>query len=173
MADEENVVEEAPEEKGGGIMKMAIFGVAGIALMAIGIFAGPVVKNLISSPEETTAETAEEAAEIPSGPPIYQSLHPPLVVNVKDEQGDTHFMQITMEVMSRDQDVINAVREHTPVIRNALILMFGTSRYEEVSTRKGKEEMLENALTEIQTVLTDRIGKPGVDEVYFTALVVQ
>jgi flagellar FliL protein len=78
-----------------------------------------------------------------------------------------------MEVMSRDQDVINAVREHTPVIRNALILMFGTSRYEEVSTREGKEEMLENALTEIQTVLTDRIGKPGVDEVYFTALVVQ
>jgi flagellar FliL protein len=78
-----------------------------------------------------------------------------------------------MEVMSRDQEVINAVREHTPVIRNALILMFGTSMYEKVSTREGKEEMLENALTEIQTVMTERIGEPGVDEVYFTALVVQ
>jgi len=172
MADEENV-EDAPEEKGGGIMKMAIFGVAGIALMAIGIFAGPVVKNLISPPEEVAAESTEEGAEEPSGPPIYQSLHPPLVVNVKDEQGNTHFMQITMEVMSRDQEVINAVREHTPVIRNSLILMFGTSMYEKVSTREGKEEMLDNALTEIQTVMTDRIGEPGVDEVYFTALVVQ
>lgn len=172
MADEENVAD-APAEKGGGIMKMAIFGVAGIALMAIGIFAGPIVKNLISPPEEAAAEATEEAPEQPSGPPIYQSLHPPLVVNVKDEQGDTHFMQITMEVMSRDQEVINAVREHTPVIRNALILMFGTSEYEKVSTRAGKEEMLENALTEIQTVMTDRIGEPGVDEVYFTALVVQ
>ncbi len=172
MADEENVAD-APEEKSGGIMKMAIFAVAGIALLAVGIFAGPAVKNLISPPEDVAEEATEEAAAEPSGPPIYQSLHPPLVVNVKDAQGDTHFMQITMEVMSRNQDVINAVREHTPVIRNALILMFGTSMYEKVSTREGKEEMLENALTEIQSVLTDRIGEPGVEEVYFTALVVQ
>lgn len=172
MADEENAAD-APAEKSGGIMKMAIFGVVGIALMAVGIFAGPAVKNLISPPEEVAEEATDEAAAEPSGPPIYQSLHPPLVVNVKDAQGDTHFMQITMEVMSREQEVINAVREHTPVIRNALILMFGTSMYEKVSTREGKEEMLENALTEIQSVMTDRIGEPGVEEVYFTALVVQ
>lgn len=171
MADEEKT-EDVPEEKSGGMMKIIIMGVGGLVLLAIGIFAGPLVMNMISPPDAEVAAEGE-VEETPSGPPIYQSLHPPLVVNVKDERGDAHFMQITMEVMSRDQEVINAVREHTPVIRNALILMFGTSMYESVSTREGKEEMLSNALTEIQNVMTDRIGETGVEEVYFTALVVQ
>jgi flagellar FliL protein len=94
-------------------------------------------------------------------------------VNFKDAYGDPHFMQVTMEVMSRDQEAVNAVRDHTPAIRNALILMFGQAKYERVVTREGKEELLDDALVEIQGVLTDRIGEPGVEEVYFTALVIQ
>lgn len=172
MADEEETAE-TPPESGGGMMKKIVIGAGAVALLAVGIFAGPAVKNLISSDEAAETEVGEETDIVSSGPPIYQSLHPPLVVNVKDAVGDTHFMQITMEVMSRDQEVINAVREHTPVIRNALILMFGTSKYESVSTREGKEEMLANALNEIQGVMSERIGEPGVEEVYFTALVVQ
>ena len=82
-------------------------------------------------------------------------------------------MQITMEVMSRDQSVINAVREHTPVVRNALILMFGTAEYEAVVTREGKEQMLDDALAEIQQVMQERIGEPGIEAVYFTSLVIQ
>lgn len=153
------------------MMKMIILGVGGLALVAVGIFAGPAVMNMISPPAETDA-AAEEAAPV-TGPAIYQSLHPPLVVNFKDSYGDPHFMQITMEVMSRDQEVINEVRAHTPAIRNALILMFGQANYEEVVTREGKEKMLDDALTEIQTVMTDRTGQPGVEEVFFTALVIQ
>ena len=172
MAEEENVTE-APPEKSGGMMKMVLFGVVGIALLATGIFAGPAVMNMISPPEEPETEETGEAAGQPSGPAIYQSLHPPLVVNFKDAYGDPHFMQVTMEVMSRDPNVINSVRDHTPAIRNALILMFGQAKYEEVVTREGKEKMLDDALAEIQKVMTDRIGEPGVEEVYFTALVIQ
>lgn len=170
MADEENQ-QEASEEKSGGAMKMIIFGVAGLVLVAIGIFAGPAVMNLVSPAEEPQTEASD--ADVPAKPAIYQSLHPPLVVNFKDAYGDPHFMQVTMEVMGRDQDAVNAVREHTPAIRNALILMFGQANYEEVITREGKEKMLEDARNEIQRVMTEQIGEPGIEEVYFTALVIQ
>ena len=106
-------------------------------------------------------------------PPIYQTLHPPLVINFRDEVGDAHFMQVTMEVMSRDQAVINLVREHTPAIRNALILLYGQSIYEEVVTREGKERMLSEGLAEIQWVILENTGEQGVEALYFTALVVQ
>lgn len=172
MADEENVAE-APQEKSGGAMKMIMIGVAGLVLAAAGIFGGPAVMNLISPPEDTETEGAEDVGDVPAKPAIYQSLHPPLVVNFKDAYGDPHFMQITMEVMGRDQDAVNAVREHTPAIRNALILMFGQAKYEEVITREGKEQMLEDARDEIQSVMTEQIGEPGIEEVYFTALVIQ
>ncbi len=166
---EEDIQEEVAQK--GGMGKMLMFGGIGLLLVVVGVFVGPMV---MKSDEAPVGEDGEEAvAEVPSGPPIYQSLHPPLVVNFSDEVGDAHFMQITMEVMSRDQDVINVIRDHTPAIRNALILLYGQAIYEEVVTREGKEQMLADGLAEIQRVVLESTGETGVEALYFTALVVQ
>ena len=171
MADEENATEETAEESGGGMKKMIMIGGIAVVMLAVGIFAGPAIKNMISPPPE--AESEEAAPEPADGPPLYTSLHPPIVVNFKDQVGDPHFMQITMEVMARDQNVINSVREHTAVIRNALILLYSNAVYEEVTTLEGKEKMLEEGLAKVQDVMTQTIGEPGVEAVYFTSLVIQ
>jgi len=169
---EEHVQEEGVDEKSGGMNKMLVIGGIAVVMLVVGIFAGPAVMNMISpSPAEEGAEAAE-AAEA-RGPAIYQSLHPPLVVNFKDQVGDSHFMQITMEVMSRDQDVINAVRAHTPMIRNSLILLFSGAVYEEVTTRAGKEQMLADGLAEIRKVMAGSTDADLIEAVYFTALVIQ
>ena len=175
MADEENEAGIDQEKPSGSFLKMAIFGGAAVALLIVGTFAGPAIKNMVSPSPAADEDAAEEAieAEQASGPPIYQSLHPPLVVNFVDSLGDSHFMQITLEVMARDQEVINAVREHTPAIRNALILYFGSTKYDDVVTREGKEQLLESALAEIQEVMRERIGEPGIEAAYFTSLIVQ
>lgn len=170
MADEDTQDEVA--ETSGGLMQKLLFGVGALVLVVIGVVAGPTVMNMISPPEDP--EAAEEVAEVDTGKPaIYQSLHPPLVVNFKDSAGTVHFMQATIEVMSRDQEVINAVREHTPAIRNALIMLLGSVEYEKVVTREGKEELLADVLAEVQSLMTKHIGKPGVEAAYFSALVVQ
>lgn len=168
MADEENT---GDGENKGGMGKMLVFGGIGLVLVAVGIFAGPAIQNMISPPPP--ADDGEAAAAQASGPPIYQTLHPPMVVNFKDQEGEVHFMQVTMEVMSRDQTVINLVREHMPAIRNALIMLFGGTIYEEITTREGKEAMLAEALAEIQRVVLEQTGETGVEAAYFTALVVQ
>lgn len=164
MADE--AIEAAPEA-GGGKKKIIIIVVAAL-LLAGGAFAGMTFFG-----KEDVVEGEEVAAEPSQGPPIYTSLHPPLVVNFKDEAGDPHYMQITMEVMTRDQGVANSIREHTAVIRNSLILLYSTAKYEEVTTRDGKEAMLADGLVEIQEVLTSEIGEAGAEALYFTALVIQ
>lgn len=173
MADEENTEAAVEEAQGGGMKKMILFGVIGLVLIAVGIFAGPPVMNMISPPNEAVGEGDNAVAEVAEGPPIYQSLHPPLVVNFKDEEGDSHFMQITMEVMSRDQGVINRVRENVAVIRNALILLYSGVILEEIETRDGKEQMLEDGLQEIDRVMVETTGEGGVEALYFTALVIQ
>jgi flagellar FliL protein len=169
MAEEENS-EEAAAEGGGGKMKMILFGGIGLVLVAVGIFAGPAVKNMISPPEP---EAGEEEAVVAAGPPIYQSLHPPLIINLNDAAGDSHFMQLTMEVMSRDQTTINSVRDNTALIRNALILLYSGAVYEEIQSRDGKEKMLEDGLAEIQRLMTETTGEADVEALYFTALVIQ
>ena len=82
-------------------------------------------------------------------------------------------MKVTLEVMARDQDVINAVREHAAVIRNNLILLYTSVEYEQVVTREGKEQMLADGLSEVQKIINERIGEPGVEALYFTGLVIQ
>lgn len=170
MAEETEQTEEAAAPAGGGMMKKIILVVGALALVGGGVFAG---MTFFGSDEPADGEDVVEESVPDSAPAIYTSLHPPLVVNFKDDVGDAHFMQITLEVMARDQDIINSVREHTPVIRNALILLFSSSVYEEVTTRAGKTKLLADGLEEIQGVMTDKIGEPGVEALYFTALIIQ
>lgn len=169
MAEEASETETAEAAKG-GMMKKLIMGVAALALVGGGVFAG---MTFLGGDEPAADEALAEDAAPSKGPALYTSLHPPLVVNFKDSVGDAHFMQVTMEVMAREQTIINSVREHTPVIRNALILLYSGAIYEEVVTLEGKKKMLADGLAEIQAVMNEQIGEPGVEAVYFTALVIQ
>lgn len=175
MAEEESEIQEVAEESGGGLMKKLMFGGIAIALVGVGVFAGPAVMNMTSAPTEAEAvgEEVEEEPREPSKPALYVNLHPPLVVNVRDSVGEAHFMQITMEVMARDQELLNSVREHAAVIRNNLILLYSTASYENITTRAGKEKLLADGLVEINKIMSDKVGDDSVEALYFTSLIIQ
>ncbi|MBT8085371.1 MAG: hypothetical protein HKN35_13230 [Woeseia sp.] len=174
MADPIDDTAEAEAEAGGGKKKMIMLGGGALVLLAIGIFAGPAIQNMISPPDDDAAAEAEQAAlaEAP-GDELYQPLHPALIVNVTDQLGEPHFIQIEMEVMARDQDTINAIKDHMPLIRNNLILLYGTAKYETVITRAGKEQMLADGLAAVREILEPRIKTPNAEALYFTSLVIQ
>jgi flagellar FliL protein len=184
MADEadeagEVEVEGGAGKSGGGLIKKIAMPLAAVVLLAAGVVAGPIVMNMVSgNTDEEIADAEAAALEVAGavrrdGPALYQSLLPPLVINIKDAGGSPHFMQMSMEAMSRDQKVVNAIREHTPVIRNNLILLYGNATYESVTTREGKEKLLQEGLSEIQSILEPHIDDGEVEALYFTALVVQ
>jgi flagellar FliL protein len=181
MADEAGdvEVEGGTEKSGGGLVKKIVMALGAVVLMAVGVVAGPIVINMVAGDaNEEAADATEAAVEVanadrPDGPALYQSLLPPLVINIKDANGSPHFMQMSMEAMARDQDVVNAIREHTPVIRNNLILLYGNATYESVTTREGKEKLLAEGLSEIQSILKPHVDDGEVEALYFTALVVQ
>lgn len=173
MADEQNETqagEEATAEKKGS--KLLVIGGA-VALLALGLAVGGFMSGMFSSEEAAgDGEEAAEAAEA-DGPALYVGLHPPLTVNFGGEVGQRHFMQVSLEFMAREQRIIDAFKEHDAVIRNNLLLLLGGYDYETATTRSGKEKMLDDVLAEVQGILDQRIGEPGVQEAYFTTLVVQ
>lgn len=169
---EENTEAEAKGGKG----KIILIAVGAIVLLAAGVFAGPMVQKMIGGGSAGTAEDAdaEAVAEAPQGKDaIYQGIHPPLLINFIDERGKGRFLQISLELLTREQSVVEAIKTHTPVIRNNLILLYGDIQYADVSTRDGKAKMLEMALEEINKILEEQTGEGGVEAVYFTNLVVQ
>lgn len=168
MTDDEANTEAASAPRGSA--RKLFIGSAIVILLAAGIAVAVMLPK--DSPSESDGNIPAAVAST-SQPAFYLSLHPPLVVNLTDAFGAAHFMQITLEVMARKQDVINALREHTPVIRNSLILLYGSEMYEDVVTREGKEKMLAAGLAEIRKVMKEQGGITGVEAVYFTSLIIQ
>ncbi|NII54209.1 flagellar basal body-associated FliL family protein [Luteibacter sp. SG786] len=114
--------------------------------------------------------SASEAAK--AKPAIYLQLDPAFVVNFQDAEA-LRFLQIGVNVMSHDPEAIAAAKEADPEIRNALLMLFSAQDVKSLSDVRGKQKLQAAALAEIQRVLKEKIGRPGVDAVYFTSFIMQ
>lgn len=178
MAEEEN--ENEPEEKsGGGLVKMLIFGVVGLVVM-MGAQLGTLIVAKSMMPDliypewmMALAPEPEEVEAIPAdAPPIYTKLNPPVVVSY--QSGDSvRFLQVTMEAMARTEESIDAFNLHSPHIRNNLLLMFASESLDHLSTVEGKELMREASLEEVNEILKSEDPTTMIEDLYFTAFVVQ
>ena len=174
MAENETEEQNDVEEPKGGSKKLIVIAVVLIVLGIGGFFAYKPIMNMVSPPEVSEEEAAKAGEPVDtSDPALFAPLNPPLVINFKDSYGEPHLLQVTMDVMSRDQRVIDEVKNHAAVIRNALILMYGNVDYDFIQTREGKEAMLDDALQEIRRIIERETGMTGVEAVYFTSLIIQ
>ena len=118
--------------------------------------------------EEDTVDNSEQEPSLA----VYKSIELPFVVNF-EQPAPVRFLQITVELQAKKQGAFSDVERHMPVIRNNLLMLFGNQKYEEVRTREGKEKLRQEALAEIRSILKSRAGKSEIDDVYFTAFVMQ
>lgn len=115
----------------------------------------------------------EHKVEKPAPKPmLYYAFEQPLTVNFETDSG-LRFLQVQIEVMAREQTAIDALKLHLPVIKNNLILLFSSQKIEDLISREGKERIRQATLSEIQSVMKQRVGTPGIEEVYFTSFVMQ
>jgi len=115
----------------------------------------------------------EEKKKEPLAPAVYVALDPPFVVNFDADQA-ARFLQVTVQVMSRDPATVELLKANDPVVRNDLLLLLGNQKYAVVSTREGKEHLRNEALAGIRHVIENAGGKPErVEAIYFTSFVMQ
>lgn len=119
------------------------------------------------------AAAAEEGGDSEKPKPAnYVSLDPPFVVNFEGNS-PARFLQINVEVMTRKPEYAEHIKKHMPVIRNNLVLLFGSQTHDKVNTLKGKEDLRQLALAEVQKILEEETGDSGVEALYFTSFVMQ
>lgn len=179
MAETENTADpevEAPRAKLGVVQILAIVGLVIVTQIvmkvALDAFFPPAVAT--QSTEEAEAEMAEEE-EVPAQerePANYLPLDPALVVNIQDE-GKSQYLQASIQLMTRDKEVFEAAKLHSPAIRSALIMQFSTVPYSSLSTVEGKQALQDSARERCDEVLEDLAGVKGVDAVYLTSMVFQ
>ncbi|HEY1078429.1 MAG TPA: flagellar basal body-associated FliL family protein [Fontimonas sp.] len=112
------------------------------------------------------------AAETPKAPPLYQTMEPAFVVNL-EAPDHARYLQTQIELMARDSAALEAVGRYNPRIRNAILLLLGQQQIADLTTREGKEKLQAAVLAEIQKILKEETGSPGIEAVYFSSFVMQ
>ena len=120
--------------------------------------------------EEGEKDAKKEAVVAPA---VYVSFEPPFVVNF-DAGGKARFLQVAIQVMTRDPHVAEELELHNPVIRNDVLLLLSNQQYETLSSREGKEKLQHEALEAVRHVIEANGGEAeAVESVLFTSFVMQ
>ena len=176
MAEAEN--EEDNQKGGNSSTKVVIIAVV-LSIVLSGAMVGGAVMFLggddgqQQAETETETEDEEEVAEAePSEPPIYHSMDPKFVVSFRDQK-KARFMQFSLEIMARDREVIDEIKQHSPAIRSNLLMLVDSQDSEKMSTREGKEQLLVEMTDDINQTLETIGGKSGVEAAYYNSFVIQ
>lgn len=182
MAEEELEQEDGEEQEGekkpsGGKKKWII--IALVVLLLIGASVGGTLFLLgtfeepeVSEEDGEVAEQVEETEEPAIQPAIYYPMKPEFTTNY-EVRGRQRYMQLHVTLMLRENDVVSSLELHMPALRNAMVMLLRNQDYQELQTAEGKELLRQQALLKIQEVLEHEIGKPGIEQVLFTNLVLQ
>ena len=156
------------------LVVVLLLGVSATAtVMLTGMFSGDEEQAAAGqTPKDAKADQGGDKTAKSKAPLNYVPLDPPFVVNFSGDS-DIRFLQVTVEVGTRDPEAVERVKEQRPAIRNSLVMLFSGQDPYVLNTREGKEKLRTDALTEIQKVMKAETGKPAVESVFFTSFVMQ
>ncbi|MGH8171374.1 MAG: flagellar basal body-associated FliL family protein [Steroidobacteraceae bacterium] len=148
--------------------------IIGAVVLAAGLGAALFLTHAVGRPSAASKAASKAAsAHKPAGPRLYLALDPAFVVNFQADQL-VRFLQVSVEVMSRDQKTLDLLKSNDPVLRNDLLILLGNQKYSVISTPAGKEQLRAQALTVIRKDLAQTGGDPNkLEAVYFTSFVMQ
>jgi flagellar FliL protein len=169
MAEEDGLDIGSEEGKSGGKKKLIII----IALVVVLLGGGAAAYFLLFSGSDAPADSAEaEAAALAAEPSIYLPLEPAFTIDMM-VNGRQRYVQLNMTVKSKNEEQMDAVTQHMPLIRNSLVLLFSSQSFDELRTTEGKEALKIAALDAINGILEQETGQGGIDGVLFTNFVMQ
>ena len=159
--------------------------VVGAAVVLLGGAGAGAWMFLGKTPDEQTAEAGKDGKSSkgkdkdkkeeakPKLPAQFVELDPPFVVNF--EPGTSaRFLQVAVQLMTRDPHMVEFLKANAPIIRNDLLLLFGNRHVEEVATNEGKEALRTSALQTVRKIVDSEGGKgEELEAVYFTSFVMQ
>lgn len=174
--DSEGEAEAKPEAP--GMMKPILLGAIAVFVAVLGAqVTAPLITAKLGGHKAAATQGAEgEEGEIDlaaAGPALYTPLDPPFVVSFSDIDGDSRFLQLTLQAMARDERAIADIKQHAPALRNAFLFLISGYKVEDLQTLEGKEKLRAAMLASAKEIMQKNTGRPAIEELFFTSLVIQ
>ena len=150
--------------------KMLMIIIVSVVLLFMGAVGGGffILWNKISQlPQDpaTVEEIPVEEEENAIGP-LY-SLDT-MIVNLAD-RGGKRYLRVTMALELSDPEAMTTIESRLPQVRDAILMILPTKKYDDVSTTEGKIALRKEIMEKINSLMT----KGQVNNLYFTEFVVQ
>ena len=140
-----------------------------VGLMALLLSGGGLIYALLSGGDDSETTAVKEPVKLPA---LYQPLEPAFTVNYAHGNRQ-RYMQVNVVLMGREPEAMAAASEHAPLIRNQLVMLFSSADFDQLMSAEGKEQLREQATLAVQALMKQEIGKPVIESVLFTNLVLQ
>jgi flagellar FliL protein len=108
---------------------------------------------------------AENSAEVPVGPIFSLDT---FIVNLAD-QGGNRYLRVTMDLELGNPELEAEVSLRLPQVRDSILMILPTKRFEDISTVQGKISLRDEILEKINGYL----AKGKITSIYFKEFVVQ
>jgi flagellar FliL protein len=192
------------EQKKGGLIKIIIFVVAGIMLIAVGLGIGYFIfggepepdpsaeVNQIIEGKETEKKEKEESAKKKEGEEGEEGI---ITKNVKEVpevdayettyfefpgdfttnlKGSRKFLQVSVGVSTQyDEKVMEVVDSHQLALRSEILSTISDFTEEDISGSDGKKKLSDRLMVVLNKKLETLKEFPGIEDVYFTAFILQ
>ena len=131
-----------------------------------------------NSRKASAAEQAAAAAATAAGPKLpaqaqYLALEPPFVVNLNGGADGPQYLQVEIQLMTRDPAALANLERHAPAIRARLLMLLAQQTAQDIADRAGKERLQAQALAEVQKLMRAETGGPAAEALLFTSFVTQ
>jgi flagellar FliL protein len=134
-------------------------------LLLFGVGGFVTYSYVLKGGDETPADDALAEVEEVQEAMLYRLE--PFIVNLVDDQG-IRYMKLQLQLELKDMDELTMER-NIPKIRDSLVVLFSSKRFDEIATIEGKARLREEVLYRLDRIL----GEGKAQAVYFTDFVVQ
>ncbi|WP_281648654.1 flagellar basal body-associated FliL family protein [Parendozoicomonas sp. Alg238-R29] len=153
---------ETGKEKGKGSSKLIMI----IAIVSVLLIGGGAAAYFFLM--KSAGDQAAEAAVVPKA--LFFELEP-FVVSLTGER-KSHYMQLELALLTRDQGMVTILEENTPLIRNALIQNMSGMAYQDTLLVDAPNRIRASALVKVRELLNEQGGEQ-IEDVLIVNVVIQ
>lgn len=106
-------------------------------------------------------------------PAQYFAMDPAFVVNLDGADDGPRYLQLEVQLVTRDPEQFKQVQDNAPAIRAHLLMLFSQVQAKDIADIAGRKKLQAAALAEAQKRMAAETGRKCIDDLLFTSFVTQ
>lgn len=116
----------------------------------------------LSGSDDKSSASGDDAEQV-LGPLTYFSMVPEFIVNFGPDS-KVRYLQVDLQISTRDEAALATVATYRPVIRNDILVLLSSVKFEDLKDRSGKDALQKKLLNAINKVVVSASDAKASDD---------